>query len=118
MIVETFQLTASDSDVLKAPSRLAAIPSAGVLTLECSANVCAAANHWDLAIRDAEGDVPIRDCRVPANGMGDGSNAIAGVLHGSTEWVIAIPVEQGQHVGVDATLTGTADLFIRATLKP
>ena len=31
MIVETFQLTASDSDVLKAPSRLAAIPSAGVL---------------------------------------------------------------------------------------
>lgn len=114
MIVETFYINGDNSDVLKAPSRLAAIPSGGVLTLEVSAEESSNSNNGKLSIRDAEGDVPIRECQIPANGVSD-SNA---VLHGSTEWVIAIPVEQGQHVGVDVDITGTTVVFIRATLKP
>lgn len=110
MIIETFQLSATDNDVLKAPSRLAAIPTNGTLTLECSSTHADGTNGWSLSIRDAEGDVPIRNCAVPYNGYSDTDD----LLHGSTEWLISIPVLQGQHIGVDAVLSGSARLFIRA----
>lgn len=118
MIVETFLLSGTNADVLKAPSRLAAIPKDGVLTIEASADKCDGTNNGQLTIRDAEGDVPIRNCHIPANGMGDGSTSVPGVLHGSTEWVIAVPVQQGQHVQVDYEETGTVVAILRATLKP
>ena len=37
IIKESFSLTVSNADILSAPSRLAAIPANGVLTLEMSA---------------------------------------------------------------------------------
>jgi len=112
MIIESYQTSADNTDLLKAPSRLAAIPENGTLTLEVSATAGTAANNAKVTVRTAEGDVPIREVLIPANGY-DTTNS---VLHGSTEWVVAMPVQQGQHVQIEVDVTGTVLVFVRATL--
>lgn len=113
LIVETHIVTASNLDLLKAPSRLAAIPEDGTLTLEMSSDVCNETNNMKVTVRTADGDVPIKQCTIPANGYSTAS----AVLHGSTEWVVTLPVRQGQHVVIELEEAGTATAYVRATLS-
>lgn len=111
MIVETYQLAASDTDVLAAPSRLASIPYAGLLTLEFQSDVCDASNYYSLTLQLPNGDVPCDSILIP-----EGRNA--GSINAEDKYVIQIPVAVGGHVTVNLVETGTSTMLVRATLNP
>lgn len=111
MIMESGYLEATDTDVLNAPSRLAAIPYSGMLTLEFQATVADNTNHFDLTLQLPNGDVPIDGQMLP-----EGSNV--GSLDANEKYVVSFPVAQGGHVVVNLTETGTSTVFWRATLMP
>lgn len=111
MIVEAYQLTATNTDVLAAPSRMAAIPYDGQLILEFQADVSDASNYWEVTIQLPDGSTPLDAVRIS-----EGVNA--GSLNANDKYTVAFPVAQGGHVTVHATETGTAVLDIRATLMP
>lgn len=111
MIVESFQLAATNTDVLVAPSRLAAIPYSGMLVVEMQASINEVANHWEVTIQLPNGDVPMDGFIVP-----EGVNA--GSLNADDKYTIAFPVAQGGHVLIAATETGVSVLDIRCTLTP
>lgn len=114
VIKETFLLAASDADVLDAPSRLAAIPYAGIMTIEAAATDCDATNQGTLTLQLPNGDNPLDGVLVPANGM----STADGVLKTDTELLIQFPVEAGGHVLLAYTETGTVALcFIMVTLQ-
>lgn len=113
MIVETYLISATDADVLEAPSRLASIPSGGTLILEFQADTSDATNWFDLTIQLPNSTTPLKDVRIPGN-----------VTYGIGSWnmddkyQVAFPVSVGGHVYVSLTLTGSATCMIRATLTP
>lgn len=111
MIVETYHLTASNTDVLVAPSRLAAIPYAGVLVLELQASENTATNNFEITVQLPNGDVPVQDVRIY-----DG--ATLGGMNADDKYSLSFPVAQGGHLLLSATETGTATLDIRCTLMP
>lgn len=111
MIVETFDLQATNADVLVAPSRLAAIPYSGTLTLEFGASNISASHTWKITLQLPNGEVPIDDQLVTSCGA-------AGTLDDNTKYTLTFPVAQGGHVLLAATLSGTSTLMIRATLMP
>lgn len=113
-ITETFLISATNNDVLEAPSRLAAIPYNGTLTIEMSATVCSQTNNMAVTIQLPSGEVPMDGQIVPANGYDQDDE----VLHNDTETVFSFPASQGGHFTIDVTETGTATMIIRATLTP
>jgi len=112
MIQEVHAFSATNTDILKAPSRLAAIPYNGVLTFEISAHVCTATNHVDLTIQLPDGDVPVDGQIVPENGY-DASNW---VLHNATMLVYSFEANQGGHFLISMQETGNCPYIVRATL--
>ena len=110
MIVETYMLTADNTDILKAPSRLAAIPENGTLVIEAAADVCDATNNGRITMRAADGEVPLENCHGPACGT-------KGMIDGNNEWVITTPVRQGNHVQLELDVTGTVQVTLRITLQ-
>lgn len=113
-ITETFLISATNNDVLEAPSRLAAIPYNGTLTLEMAATVCTSTNNMAVTIQLPSGEVPMDGQVVPANGY-DTTNE---VLHNDSETVFTFPASQGGHFTIDVVEQGTATLILRATLTP
>lgn len=111
MIVECVQITASDTDLLNAPSRLAAIPYAGTLVLEFQADVNDASNYWTVTIQLPDGSTPLDTVRIP-----EGANA--GSINANDKYTVAFEVDQGGHVTVNCAETGTAVLDVRSTLMP
>lgn len=111
MIVEAYQLTATDTDVLAAPSRLAAIPYDGQLILEFQADANDGTNYWEVTIQLPDGSTPLDAVLIP-----EGANA--GSINADDKYTLSFPVAQGGHVTVHATETGTAVLDVRATLMP
>jgi len=111
MIVEWYTVSATDTDVLAAPSRLAAIPYAGTLTMEFQAEMSSDTNHFDLTVQLPNGDVPLDAVRLP-NGV------TAGSISTIDKYVVAFKVAQGGHVLVALTETGTAIVNCRFTLMP
>lgn len=112
MIVEHYQLTATNTDVLAAgTSRLASIPYNGVLTLEMQTDVSEAANNFEVTIQLPNGSTPLDTVRIP-----EGANA--GSVNANDKYTVAFAVRQGGHVTLQATETGTAVLEVRATLTP
>lgn len=111
MIVESYQITADNTDLLAAPSRLAAIPYDGQLVLEFQADVNDASNYWEVTIQLPDGSTPLNNVRIP-----EGANA--GSVNLNDKYSLAFPVAQGGHVTVDCDETGTAVLDVRATLMP
>lgn len=112
MIVESYDLTATNTDVLAAgTSRLASIPYNGTLFLEFQADVSVAANHFDVTIQLPDGDVPLQNVWIP-----EGANA--GSINANDKYQVSFDVSMGGHVTVNCTETGTAILSIRATLMP
>lgn len=111
MIAETYHLTASDTDVIAAPSRLAAIPYNGVLVIEMQATTWDASNYWSITIQLPDGSTPL-DAFNPPEGVTDGG------LNMNDKYTVSFPVSQGGHITIDCTETGTSELFIRCTLTP
>jgi len=111
-IKENFILTASNTDVLAAPSRLAAIPADGTLTVEVSAAVANTANNFALTIQLPGGDTPVESLVVPYNGV----SATDSTLHDDTALQFSFEVAQGGHVGINMTETGTTLGIVQVTL--
>jgi len=112
IIKESFLLGATDADILAAPSRLAAIPSAGVMTIEASASDCTLSNHGTLTLQLPGGDTPFEDLHIPSHAQVGVSGGIAGVLNTDTELVFTFNVAAGGHVGLAYTETGTVTTCI------
>lgn len=115
VITEVYRLTATTSDILKAPSRLSAIPFDGELTIEVSATDCDASNNATLTVQLPSGEVPMDDQEIPAS-WGDGTSTAA-MLHDDTETVLIFDASQGGHFNLSTTVTGTCTLLVRATLS-
>ena len=111
MIQETFLLSATNTDVLVAPSRLAAIPYSGTLTLEMQADNQDHTNYFSVTLQLPNGDTPIDNQPIP-------KGATAGAINADDKYVVSFPVAQGGHVLIACTETGTALMSLRATLMP
>lgn len=113
MIVENYYFDASDTDVLAAPSRLAAIPYDGVLTLEMIAQTATDTNKFECTIQLPNGDVPLDEVMVSA-----GTGSSPAILDLNTKYVVSFPVSSGGHVLVAMVKTGSSSAQLRATLMP
>jgi hypothetical protein len=111
MIAEFYRLEATNTDVLKAPSRLAAIPYNGTLILEMQAQQSDGTNQFTVTVQLPDGSTPIENMIIP-----DG--ATDGALNADDKYTIAVPATAGGHILVSATEGGTAVMMIRATLMP
>lgn len=106
IIKESYQLAATDTDVLAAPSRLTAMPADGVLTIEASSTDCDASNYAQLTLQMPDGSIPFENLHLPANGYSTADS----VIHDDTALQIQVEVEQGGHVLLSYTETGTVAL--------
>lgn len=106
IIKESFLLVADNTDILVAPSRLAAIPAAGVLTIEASAGDCDVSNFGRITLQLPGGEIPFEDLHVPFSGI-----ASDGMLDSNTELIFVIPVAAGGHVLYQYDETGTVGVF-------
>lgn len=114
VIVETFALAADNTDILAAPSRLAAMPSDGTLVIEMSATEANGSNYGTVTIQLPDGSVPIDGQVIPANGM----STADGVIHDETALTMTAAVEQGGHVTIAYDETGTvAEALFICTLQ-
>jgi len=114
IIKETYGLAASNADILAAPSRLAAIPGDGILTIECSATDCDATNFGTITLQTPDGEVPFEDLTITANGYSTSDS----VLHDDTAIQVQLEVFQGGHVNLAYTENGTVALaFFSFTLE-
>ena len=112
LIQEAYRLSASNTDILAAPSRLSSIPRGGVLTLEYSATKSDGTNYFTITCQTPEGDVPFEDLRVPWNGFTDTYET----LHTDTRLRYQFTASQGGHFVLSATETGSTHLYILASL--
>ena len=113
VIKESFLLVATDADILASPSRLAAIPAAGVMTIEASATNCTVANNGRLTLQLPGGDTPFEDLHIPAQRTdGSSSEGHDAVLNTHSELKFTFNVAAGGHVGLAYTETGTVTTCI------
>jgi hypothetical protein len=112
IIKESFSLTVSNADILSAPSRLAAIPANGVLTLEMSAGASNVTNNYTVTLQLPDGSIPFEDLTVPYNGRAGTDR----VLDSNMQLTFAFEATQGGHFLLSCTETGATELFIYATL--
>lgn len=112
LIQESYIFTASNTDILAAPSRLSAIPRGGVLTLEFSSTQCDATNNFKITCQTPEGDVPFEDVIVPQNAYSDAEN----ILHTDSRLRYQFTATQGGHFLLSATESGSANLYILCSL--
>lgn len=113
VIKESFRLSTSDADILRAPSRLAAIPKPGILTIEVTADSSDGTNEAQITLQLPNGEIPFEDLIVPANGFATSES----VLHSDTQLTFRIPVTAGGHVLFQYTETGTNVLYALVTLE-
>lgn len=112
MIVETYRLAATNTDVLAAgTSRLASIPYAGVLHLEVQSENADGTNQFAMTVQLPDGSTPIENMIVPAGVTTGGMNA-------DDKFQVNFAVDVGGHVTVSCTESGTAVMNVRATLTP
>ncbi len=114
IIKESFQLTATDADILAAPSRLAAIPENGSLLIEVATTDCDATNFGQLTLQLPGGEVPFENLIIPFNGR----NTSDSVMDKNLTSVFLFEVKKGGHVLVQYTENGTVTLaFFIFTLQ-
>lgn len=112
LIKESFFLQATDADVLSAPSRLAAIPASGLLSIEATTILSDGINLGRLTLQLPDGDVPFEDFTIPANGF----NITQSVMHSDTQLVFQFQVGQGGHVLLAYEEIGGTETLIYVTL--
>lgn len=108
IIVESFVLSAPNADILAAPSRLAAIPRDGTLTIEASTTDSDATNFGRLTLTLPEGDIPFQDLIIPANGL----SVADSVMDRDTQMLFTMDVSQGGHVILAYAEDGTVALTL------
>lgn len=114
IIVETYALAADNTDILAAPSRLAAMPADGTLTIEMSATEANGTNYGQVSIQLPDGSNPLDTVTLPANGL----STADGVINDDTSLNLVVEVEKGGHVLVAYDETGTvAEAFFQFTLQ-
>ncbi len=106
MIKESFVLSATDADILAAPSRLAAIPRNGVLTIEATASDSDATNFGQLTLQLPDGIIPFEDLVIGASAGGADNQ-----MNLDTKFMVTMAVAQGGHVGLSYVENGTVALF-------
>ncbi len=112
MILETFLISATNTDVLSA-GRLNAIPYNGLITLRFLADLGAAANHYLLTLQKPDGKVPVDAQAVYASGSG------ADMVMDTREMMeFKFAATMGGHFVVSLTLVGTATCCCTAILTP
>ncbi len=111
MIVEYFQLTGTNVDVLAAPSRLNSLPYNGTLVIEMQASVNEITNFFAVQIQLPDGSTPLEAVRIP-EGVNGGS------LNIEEKYVVSLPATLGGHIIISATETGVSQLELRCTLMP
>lgn len=109
MIVETYLLTADNTDVLAAPSRLTSIPYNGTLIVEMQSSANDGTNNFEVTIQLPDGSTPLENVLVPAG-------VTSGGLNMDDKYQVAFPVREGGHVLVSADENGTAVLSLRFTM--
>ncbi len=107
VIKESFLLTADNTDILSAPSRLAAIPADGTMTLEISSTDCDATNFGLMTLQLPQGDIPFEDLHIPASG-----NAGDAEMDTRTQLTVSFGVARGGHVGLAYNENGTVALVL------
>lgn len=113
MIVETFIVTATNTDLLAAPSRLSSIPYNGTLILEMQAADNDGTNNMAITLQLPNGENPIADAAVTIpKGVTDGS------FNANDKYTISVPATAGGHILLALTETGTTTAWVRATLAP
>jgi hypothetical protein len=112
LIQETHIISASNTDILAAPSRLSSIPRGGILTLEWSANASNATNYFSITCQTPEGDVPYEDVQVPYNAY----NTSNDIMHTDSRLRYQFTASQGGHFLLSAVETGAARLYLMASL--
>lgn len=105
-IQESFLLTASNSDILIAPSRLTAIPRPGLMTIQASITDADATNHGLITLQLPDAHIPFEDLHVPR-----GAEAADFTLNSEFQFTFAFTVGQGGHVLYTYTEVGTVALF-------
>ncbi len=113
IIKESFHLLASNADILAAPSRLAAIPQNGILTIEVSSESNDASTNGLITLQLPGGEIPFEDLQVPFNGFATADS----LLHSDTQLTFRVPVAQGGHVLYQYTEVGVNVLFTIVTLE-
>lgn len=111
-IQETFVLAASDADVLKSASRIQSVPENSLMIIEASATKSDAANNGKITLTTPDGIIPLDSQQIVANGY----SASEAVLHRETSEIIELPVQQGGHVFLNYTASGTLLTAIRVTI--
>ena len=113
LLRESFALVGSDADILAAPSRLAAIPANGRLTIEVSATHNDIVNFGTLTVQLPGGDIPLQLVQIPFSG-----SDTDGMLDSNTEMVVIMEVPQGGHLILQYVETGTVVMaFLHVTLE-
>lgn len=111
MIYESFNITATNLDVLSA-GRLNSIPRAGILTLRFIADLGTAAANFVLTLQRPDGQVPVDAQIVRAS-----SSAADMVMDNREVLEFVFDVAQGAHFVVSLTETGTAVCAVEAILR-
>lgn len=113
IIMESFRLAASNSDILSAPSRLAAIPAQGVMTIQVSITHADVTNFGQITLQLPNGEIPFEDLDVPV-----GLRAADASMDTDLSLVFKFPVNQGGHVLFSYVEAGTVVLmFSLVTLE-
>lgn len=111
MIVESFRLAASNTDVLAAPSRLNAIPYNGQLIIEMQSQQNDGTNQMAVTIQLPDGSTPLDGVVIP-------SGATDSAINVDDKYVVVVPATAGGHVLIGVVESGTAILDMRVTLMP
>ena len=112
-ISETFILTGSNTDILKAASRIQAAPENCLAVIEVSATDCDGTNYGSISVTTPAGISPELEQRIPANGYSQSE----AVLHAESLDRIEVPIQQGGHLLLQYTETGTVTaVAVRVTI--
>lgn len=111
-IQEAYLLSGSDTDILKAPSRLQSSPDNALLVIDLSATKCDETNQGKISVTTPDGELPIDGQLIGANGFSDSN----GLIHAETADRIIVPIQQGGHILVAYQETGETIVFARFTL--
>lgn len=103
-------LTATTADLLN-DTRLQTLPANGVLTVEFQADEQSATNNFTVSVQLPGGDTPMNGASIPAG-------VTSGALNANDKTQASFLVQQGGHVTISATETGTAVLAYRITYSP
>lgn len=112
VIKESYTLTATNTDIFAAPSRLASIPANGTLTLEMSSTDADGTNFFQVTLQTPEGDVPFENLHVPYNGR----SGTEDTMDDANKLTFQMRARQGGHFLLSCAENGTSRLFLIATL--